>query len=245
MAHGLLHREPHRWRNWRQGVLTFPICSCLESILKGTNLASVWIRRDEPGVLSNSLHIVSHYQKKLLPTRCTYVSCGPLVLVVFENPSASLDLSNAIVDKVNAEAPSFALSSWISYLGFRRRAALDSANVNKYQPYKNGLEDDWGANGFFVAPHTDPRCRVRCEPGRNSVETVRYRDVPRRGSCGRICFRHLKPSFYKAELGMVPWYRGVFSKTNYFNQTLQDVFFGNRCSIRLLRNIFHLSSLGL
>ena len=26
---------------------------------------------------------------------------------------------------------------------------------------------------------TDPRCRVRCEPGTNSVETVRYRDVPR------------------------------------------------------------------
>jgi len=107
---GLLHREPHRWKNWRQGVLTFPICSCLESILKGTNLASVWIWRDEAGVLSNSLHIVLH-QKKLLPTRCTYVSCGPLVLVVFENPSASLDLSNAIVDKVNAEAPTCALSS--------------------------------------------------------------------------------------------------------------------------------------
>ena len=35
---------------------------------------------------------------------------------------------------------------------------------------------------------------------------------------------------------MVP---GVFSKKNYFNQTVQDVFFGNRCSIRLLRNIFH------
>jgi hypothetical protein len=32
----------------------------LESILKGANLASVWIRRDEPGVLSNSLHLVLH-----------------------------------------------------------------------------------------------------------------------------------------------------------------------------------------
>ena len=80
---------------------------------------------------------VLHYQKKLLPTRCTYVSCGPLVLVFFESPSASLDLSDASVAKVNAEAPTFALSSWISYLAFRHRAALDSANVNKYQPYKN------------------------------------------------------------------------------------------------------------
>ena len=73
----------------------------------------------------------------MLPTRCTYVSCGPLVLVFFESPSASLDLSDASGDKVNAVAPTFALSSWVSYLAFRHRAALDSANVNKYQPYKN------------------------------------------------------------------------------------------------------------
>ena len=81
--------------------------------------------------------VALHYQKKSLPTRCMYVSCGPLVLVFFESPSASLDLSDPSVDKVNAEAPTFALSSWVSYLGFRHRAALDSANVSKYQPYKN------------------------------------------------------------------------------------------------------------
>jgi len=61
----------------------------------------------------------------------------------------------------------------------------------------------------------------------------------------RGILRHFKPSFYKAGFGMVPWYRGVFSKKNYFNQTLQDIFLGNRCSIRLLQNIFYLSSLGL
>ena len=32
-------------------------------------------------------------------------------LVFFESPSASLDLSDASVDKVNAVAPTFALSS--------------------------------------------------------------------------------------------------------------------------------------
>ena len=61
----------------------------------------------------------------------------------------------------------------------------------------------------------------------------------------RGILRHFKPSFYKAGFGMVPWYQGVFSKKNYFNQTLQDIFLGNRCSIRLLQNIFYLSSLGL
>ena len=215
-------------------------------------------------------YIVLHYQKKLLPTRCTYVSCGPLVLVFFESPSASLEISDASADKVNAEAPTFALSSWVSFLGFKPRAALDSANVSKYQPwvikyqpYKNGIDDDWGANGFFVAPRTDPSCRVRFEPGRNSVETVRHRDVPRlrgrgeaksnrqpsksasfqngkiiEGSCGRICLRHFKPSFYKAELGMVPWYRVSFQRKN-ISAKHYKMFLGNRCSIRLLRNIIH------
>ena len=54
--------------------------------------------------------VVLHHQKKMLPTRCTYVSCGPLVLVFVESPSASLDLSDESVDKVNAVAPTFALS---------------------------------------------------------------------------------------------------------------------------------------
>ena len=59
-------------------------------------------------------YIVLHYQKKLLPTRCTYVSCGPLVLVFFESPSASLDLSDASADKVNAEALAVEALIWVS-----------------------------------------------------------------------------------------------------------------------------------
>ena len=33
---------------------------------------------------------------------------------------------------------------------------------------------------FWWCPRTDPLCRVRCGPGRNSLETTVSRDVPRR-----------------------------------------------------------------
>ena len=42
------------------------------------------------------------------------MSCGPLVLVFFESPSASLDLSDASADKVNAEALAVEALIWVS-----------------------------------------------------------------------------------------------------------------------------------
>ena len=58
--------------------------------------------------------VALHYQKKSLPTRCMYVSCGPLVLVFFESPSASLEISDASADKVNAEALAVEALIWVS-----------------------------------------------------------------------------------------------------------------------------------
>ena len=71
----------------------------------------------------------------MMPTRCTYVSFGPLVLVLLESPSSSLNLSDSRVPiKPMQRLPS---PSAVESLGFRHRAALDSAHVSKHQPHKN------------------------------------------------------------------------------------------------------------
>ena len=71
-----------------------------------------------------------------MPTRCTYVSRGPLVLVLLESPSASLNLSDS---RVPIKPMQWLLPSpsAVESLGFRHRAALDSAHVSKHQPHKN------------------------------------------------------------------------------------------------------------
>jgi len=139
-----------------------------------------------------------------------------------------------------------------------RRAALDSANVNKYQLYKNltilavqipavqtWYWGYWGANGFFVAPARHwfltvssprwtwqelggngeiPRCAEAGPPSKSvSFQNGKIIEV----SCGRLCLRHLE-AFQTIILQGRAWngtlVPGVFSKKNYFKQTLQDVF---------------------
>ena len=82
-------------------------------------------------------YIVLHYQKSCCQRVAHTCRVDRLYWFSLKTPVQVLTFQTRVAIK-----PMQRLLPWPSavegfYLGFRRRAALDSANVNKYQPYKN------------------------------------------------------------------------------------------------------------